>query len=187
MRGQSKDEVVEKLLIHTIGMVNDLDLDLVMMDREFASKPVKNTCEEYGVHYLNPTRIFANSDEAETIGGYLSFSRLFADIQREEEVEERKQKAQDGEVDTAETAVFETNHPYVTIRDADGQQMDGKEFIHIIERLIRWYRRHWGIENGFKKQNISWSGRSRPNAAIGSSTSRSRACCIISDNSSICS
>ena len=40
----------------------------------------------------------------------------------------------------------------MTARDADDQQMDGKEFIHMIERLIRWYRRHWGIENGFKKQ-----------------------------------
>jgi putative transposase len=48
--------------------------------------------------------------------------------------------------------VFETNHPYVTARDADDQQMDGKEFIHMIERLIRWYRRRWSIENGFKKQ-----------------------------------
>jgi putative transposase len=217
-RGQSKDEIVEKLLEHTTEMVN---LDLVMMDREFDSGPVKGTCEEYGVHYLNPTRIFEGSDEAETIawmyrngkrfhvteeesdGGtptrkqiYLpkqsnsgddddddededdslsevwtelcgewefedvegepsermSFSRLLADIQREEEVEERKQKAQGGDVDTSETVVFETNHPYVTARDADGQQMDGKGFIHMIERLIRWYRRRWGIENGFKKQ-----------------------------------
>ena len=38
-----------------------------MMDREFDSKPVKETCEEYGVHYLNPTRIFERSDEADTI------------------------------------------------------------------------------------------------------------------------
>jgi putative transposase len=210
-RGQSKDEIAEKLLEHTTEMVN---LDLVMMDREFDSDPVKDTCEEYGVHFLNPTRIFEGSDEAETIAWMyrngkrfhvteeesddgtptrkqiylpqqsngddddeddravwtelcgewefedvegepserMSFSRLLADIQREEEVEERKEKAQDGDVDTSETVVFETNHPYVTARDADGQQMDGKEFIHMIERLIRWYRRRWGIENGFKKQ-----------------------------------
>ena len=214
-RGQSKDEIVEKLLEHTTEMVN---LDLVMMDREFDSGPVKETCEEYGVHFLNPTRIFERSDEAETIAWMyrnskrfhvteeesddgtptrkqiylpqrsssgdgdddeddslsavwtelcgewefedvdgepserMSFSRLLADIQREEDVEERKEKAQEGEVDTSETVVFETNHPYVTARDADDQQMDGKEFIHMIERLIRWYRRRWGIENGFKKQ-----------------------------------
>lgn len=212
-RGQSKDEIVEKLLEHTTEMVN---IDLVMMDREFDSGPVKNTCEEYGVHFLNPTRIFEGSDEAETIAWMyrngkrfhvteeesddgtptrkqiylpqrsnsddddeddslsevwtemcgewefedvdgepserMSFSRLLADIQREEKVEERKERAQDGDVDTSETVVFETNHPYVTARDADDQQMDGKEFIHMIERLIRWYRRRWGIENGFKKQ-----------------------------------
>lgn len=82
----------------------------------------------------------------------MSFSRLLADIRRKEAVEERKQKAQEGEVDTAETVVFETNHPYVTGRDADGQQMDTKTFIHLIERLIRWYRHRWAIENGFKKQ-----------------------------------
>ncbi|WP_435077858.1 transposase [Halococcus sp. AFM35] len=212
VRGQSKDEIVEKLLSEATEMV---DIDLVMMDREFDSKPVKKTCEEYGIHYLNPTRIFERSDEADTIawmyrngkrfhvteeetpeatatrkqiylpqrsnsddddddslsevwkemcgewefddvGGEpserMSFSRLLADIQREEEVEERKQKAQDGDVDTSETVVFETNHPYVTARDASDQQMDGRAFIHMIERLIRWYRRRWGIENGFKKQ-----------------------------------
>ncbi|ADJ16429.1 MULTISPECIES: transposase [Halococcaceae] len=212
VRGQSKDEIVEKLLSQTTEMV---DIDLVMMDREFDSGPVKDTCEEYGVHFLNPTRIFERSDEAETIAWMyrngkrfhvteeetlegtstrkqiylpqrsnsdddeddslsevwtemcgewefenvdgepsegMSFSRLLADIQREEEVEERKQKAKDGDVDTAETVVFETNHPYVTARGTDDQRMEGKEFIHMIERLIRWYRRRWGIENGFKKQ-----------------------------------
>jgi putative transposase len=214
VRGQSKDEIVEELLTQASEMVT---IDLVMMDREFDSEGVKNTCEEHDVHYLNPTRIFERSDEAETIGWMyrnckryhvtetesddgtptrkqihlpkrsnsdddddegdslsavwtemcgewefedvedepsegMSFSRLLADIQREEDIEERKQKAQDGDVDTAGTVVFETNHPYVTARDADGQQMDGKAFVHMIERLVRWYRYRWGIENGFKKQ-----------------------------------
>ncbi|MGN8215885.1 transposase [Halococcus salifodinae] len=212
VRGQSKDEIVEKLLTQATDMVN---LDLVMMDREFDSESVKDTCEEYGVHYLNPTRIFTTSDEADTIkwmyrngerfhvteekangtptrkqvylpkqsrsddededndlseiwqemcGEWefddvegepsegMSFSRLLADIQREEEVEERKQKAENGDVDTAGTVVFETNHPYVTAGDADDQQMDARAFVHMIERLIRWYRHRWGIENGFKKQ-----------------------------------
>ncbi|WP_256684890.1 transposase [Halococcus qingdaonensis] len=213
VRGQSKDEIVEKLLSEATEMVN---LDLVMMDREFDSKSVKGTCEEYGVHYLNPTRIYTNSDEADIIAWMyrngerfhvteeeaddgtptrkqvylpkqsrsndadednglsevwqemcgewefddiegepsegMSFSRLIADIQREEEVEERKQKAENGDVDTAGTVVFETNHPYVTAGDVDGQQMDARAFVHMIERLIRWYRHRWGIENGFKKQ-----------------------------------
>jgi len=81
----------------------------------------------------------------------MSFSRLLSDIQREEEVEDRKQKAQNGEVDTAGTVVFETNHPYVTAQDADGEQLGARAFVHMIERVIRWYRRRWGIENGFKK------------------------------------
>jgi putative transposase len=212
-RGQSKHEIVEKLLTQTTEMAN---LDLVMMDREFDSEGVKETCEAYGVHYLNPTRIFTDSDETETIAWMyrngkrfhvteeetdestpalkqlylpkrsrsaddddddslsdvwqemcgkwmgddidgepsegMSFSRLLADIRREEAVEERKQNAQDGEVDTAETVVFETNHPYVTACDTEDGRMDAKTFIHMTERMIHRYRHRWGIENGFKKQ-----------------------------------
>ncbi len=210
VRGQSKDGIVNELLSQASEMV---DIDLVMIDREFDSDAVKDTCEEYAVHYLNPTRIFTNSDEAETIelmyrngkrfhvteeesadgtptrkqlylpkdsnsdddgdglseawkemcGEWeldeeetdpsegVSFSRLLADIRREEAVEERKQKAEEGDVDTAGTVVFETNHPYVTVSDDDGEQMDARAFVHMIERLIRWYRHRWGIENGFKK------------------------------------
>lgn len=166
-----------------------VDIDPVMMDREFDSEGVKETYEQYDVHYLNPTRIFTNSEEADTIAWVyrtskrfhvteaetvdgmpqrkqlylpkrsnsvdvgehkglseawkemcgewifdvdaepsdgMSFSRLLADIRREEAREEHKQKAQDGEVDTAETGVFETNHLYVTARDADDGRMDGR-------------------------------------------------------------
>jgi len=216
-----------------------VDIDLVMMDREFDSESVKDTCEEHGVHYLNPTRIFATSDEADTIAWMyrngeqfhvteeeaddgtpirkqvylpkqsnstdededddlsavwtelcgewdfedvdgepsegMSFSRLLADIQREEAVEERKEKAQEGEVDTAGTVVFETNHPYVTAGDADNQQMDGKAFVHMIERLIRWYRHRWGTRTASKSKSTSWCEPPRPSATIGSSTSCSRA------------
>ena len=64
VRGQSKDEIVEDFLSEASEMV---DIDLVMMDREFNSEPVKDTCEEYDVYYVNPTRISTNSDEADTI------------------------------------------------------------------------------------------------------------------------
>lgn len=47
VRGQSKDEIMNELLSHGTEMV---DIDLVMMDREFDSEAVKDTCEEYGVH-----------------------------------------------------------------------------------------------------------------------------------------
>lgn len=30
--------------------------------------------------------------------------------------------------------------------------MDGRAFIHMIERLIRWNQHRWGIGNNFKKQ-----------------------------------
>jgi hypothetical protein len=44
-RGQSKHEIVEQLLTHATEMV---DLDLVMMDREFDSEGVKATCASVG-------------------------------------------------------------------------------------------------------------------------------------------
>jgi putative transposase len=62
-RGMAKDEIVDELLKHATKMVDDIEL--VMMDREFDSKPVKDTCEEHGVYYLNPKRKF--TDENDTI------------------------------------------------------------------------------------------------------------------------
>ena len=84
--------------------------------------------------------------DGEPSGG-MSFSRLLADIQRKRRSKNASRKHR-----------METwTHPRQwcsrrTTRDADGQQIDGKEFIHMIERVIRWYRRRWGIENGFKEQ-----------------------------------
>lgn len=222
VRGQSKDEIVDELLTHATDMVDDLDL--VMMDREFDSAGVKDTCETHGVHYLNPTRIFNGSDEAATIDWMLRndeyfhvteedtpdgvpsrkqiylpkrtgsdedvseeneaeteeeevsdvrqemldewgfenddldegtespFARLLADIRREEETRKLRATTKDEKArEDPGIVVFETNHPYVTAQDADGQQMDGKAFIHMVERMVRRYRHRWGIENGFKK------------------------------------
>lgn len=55
---------VEDLLSQSTAMVN---VDLVMTDREFDSEAVKDICEEYDIYYVNPTRIFINSNEAEII------------------------------------------------------------------------------------------------------------------------
>lgn len=41
---------------------------------------------------------------------------------------------------------FETNLPWVDVDPADQQEMK-----HQIGRLMARYKRHWGIENGFKK------------------------------------
>ncbi|UPM44879.1 transposase [Halocatena salina] len=88
-RGQSKDEIVEKLLEHATEMVT---LDLVMMDREFDSAGVKETCEEYGVHYLNPTRIFERSGEADTIAWmYRNGKRFHVEKETDDDTPTRKQ------------------------------------------------------------------------------------------------
>jgi hypothetical protein len=42
-----------KRVVRTIGQVL-VDVELVMMDREFAHDPVKEVCEDHGVWYLNP-------------------------------------------------------------------------------------------------------------------------------------
>ncbi len=60
-RGMSKDEIVDELLEHATEMVDDFDL--VMMDREFDSDPVKQTCEEHGVYFLNPKRKFTDQND----------------------------------------------------------------------------------------------------------------------------
>ncbi len=60
-RGMAKDEIVDELLEHATEMVDDIDL--VMMDREFDSDSVKDTCEKYGVYSLNPKRKFAAQND----------------------------------------------------------------------------------------------------------------------------
>ncbi len=88
-RGQSKHEIVEELLTHATEMVT---LDLVMMDREFDSAGVKETCEEYGVHYLNLTRIFERSEEADTIAWmYRNGKRFHVEKETDDDTPTRKQ------------------------------------------------------------------------------------------------
>src|SRR5699024_9673214 len=47
--------------------------------------------------------------------------------------------------------VFQTNHPFVSARDEGDNPYNERELIHMIARVIRWYRHRWGIENGYKK------------------------------------
>lgn len=54
-KGMSRAEIVAELLAEATGMI---DIDLVLMDREFDRSGVKDACEEYNVHYLNPSRMF---------------------------------------------------------------------------------------------------------------------------------
>ncbi|MFC4541683.1 transposase [Halosolutus amylolyticus] len=50
-RGLSRVAIVDQLLETATDMV---DVELLMMDREFAHDPVKEVCEDHGVWYLNP-------------------------------------------------------------------------------------------------------------------------------------
>lgn len=50
-RGFSRAAIVDTLLGSATEMV---DVELVLMDREFSGTQVKNVCEEHGVHYLVP-------------------------------------------------------------------------------------------------------------------------------------
>ena len=54
VKGMSRGEIVAELLSHTTEMVN---IDLVLMDREFQHDEIKSVCENHGVHYLNPSRM----------------------------------------------------------------------------------------------------------------------------------
>lgn len=57
VRGMTRATIVEELLDHATEMV---DIDLVLMDREFDSQGVKDVCEAYNVFYLNPSRMFGD-------------------------------------------------------------------------------------------------------------------------------
>ncbi|ELZ06118.1 transposase [Natrialba asiatica] len=212
-RGMAKDEIVAELLDHATEMVDDIDL--VMMDREFDSDPVKDSCEEHGVYFLNPKRKFTDQNDTieemkrneETVRiveqpreDHPNRKNLFLPSTREtpEDEETKNEEGDDdpderpnhrqemrGELGLAEDdidgdasplgrllgeirgdepletedangdgtgfVVFQTNHPFVSARDEDGSPYDEREQIHMIARVIRWYRHRWGIENGYKK------------------------------------
>lgn len=50
-RGLSRAAIVDELLSKATDMI---DIEMVMMDREFAHDAVKDVCEDRGVYYLNP-------------------------------------------------------------------------------------------------------------------------------------
>lgn len=50
-RGMTRAEIVDRLLETATSMV---DVELLLMDREFAHDPVKDVCEDHGVWYLTP-------------------------------------------------------------------------------------------------------------------------------------
>jgi IS4 transposase len=91
-------------------------------------------CEELGI------------DEAELGEEISPLARLLSDLRGEDEDLE----AEDADGDGTGFVVFQTNHPFVSACDEDGDPHDEREQIHMIARLIRWYRRRWGIENGYK-------------------------------------
>jgi len=53
-RGLSRKAIVDRLLGTATDMI---DIELVMMDREFAHDGVKAVCEDHGVWYLNPGKM----------------------------------------------------------------------------------------------------------------------------------
>lgn len=53
-RGMKRADIVDELLDKATEMV---DIELVMMDREFAHDQVKAVCEDHGVWYLNPGKM----------------------------------------------------------------------------------------------------------------------------------
>jgi len=55
VKGMARHEIVERLLEQATEIV---DIDLVLMDREFENNAVKDVCEQYDVHYLNPSKMY---------------------------------------------------------------------------------------------------------------------------------
>jgi len=61
--------------------------------------------------------------------------------------QEANEPAVGSDEDAQAYALFETNHPSVTLSDDDSEI----ERIHMVERMVRRYRHRWGIENGYKQ------------------------------------
>jgi len=79
-------------------------------------------------------------DEKEAPHGFSALKKKL----REEEANEPTVGSKE---DSQAYALFETNHPSVTLSD-DGSEV---ERIHMVERMVRRYRHRRGIENGYKQ------------------------------------
>lgn len=62
VRGRDRADIVDDLLGSALSMLPNLSL--VMMDREFDNDSVKTVCEDHGVSYLNPARVFTHDEHA---------------------------------------------------------------------------------------------------------------------------
>jgi IS4 transposase len=71
------------------------------------------------------------------------FSAITKELRKEEENEPTVGSEEDAQV----YALFETNHPSVTLNEGDSEV----ERIHMVERMVRRYRHRWGIEDGYKQ------------------------------------
>jgi len=59
-RGMERAKIVDSLLENALKLVDDIEL--VMMDREFDSKGVKDACEKHNICYLNPARKYSSEN-----------------------------------------------------------------------------------------------------------------------------
>jgi len=89
----------------------------------------------------------AGGDADDLEGKSTPFGDLLDDIRTEEDVEEPAGNDEDART----YALFETNHPAVSARDADDDRHSETVLTHMVGRLVRRYKHRWGIENGFKR------------------------------------
>jgi putative transposase len=65
VRGRSREDIVDDLLAGALSVLSDITT--VMMDREFDKDEVKDVCEDHGVYYLNPARVWKHDRHAKQI------------------------------------------------------------------------------------------------------------------------
>ena len=65
VRGRETADYVDDLLEGALSVVPEIEM--VMMDREFDNDEVKKVCEDHGVYYLNPSRVWKNDEHAKHI------------------------------------------------------------------------------------------------------------------------
>ena len=83
------------------------------------------------------------ADIVEDTGESSPFDDLVNDIREAEDEEDLP----GNDEDTMAYALFETNHPDLTVENAES----GEELLRRVRSVVRKYRQRWGIENGYKK------------------------------------
>jgi len=119
-RGMPRWKIVDELLRYTTDMV---DIELLMMDREFAHDGIKEVCEEYGVYYLNPGKM--NASERGKCSDLRNAGKLIH-IEEQESIDDKTTSRKRMYLPAINSELFKNGQPDGETTD-DGDGEDGRD------------------------------------------------------------